>query len=282
MKAIGMAAIGAAVICSAGAVASANPVYFQGFEDPSWAPGASGDWQNFSGSDVTRVSSGTNGITSFSGSGHGTLTNLRMVNNVFNTPTLGAAAAYTQYGGYSSNFGGGFTTSVSVYLDPNSWSDGQGFDYSSAVSNQGGGHLRDFIWHVGMVNGQLLVNGSNNSDRSFNAWKLQNENGGNNHEVTAAGWYTLQQQFVDNAGTLAVVFSLLDGFGSEVFSFTRTTSDDIDSVVGGNRYGWFVFANIDGLAFDDVTLMSSVVIPLPGAAGMALAGMGLIGLRRRR
>lgn len=282
MKCFGKAAIAAAVVGFAGATASANPVYFQGFDDPSWVPGTSGDWQNYNGSDVQRVPSGTNGITSFSGAGHGTLTNLSQNNNVFGTPTLGAQGAYTYYGGARTSFGGGFTTSISVYLDPSSWSNGQGFDYSTAANKQNDTHLRDFIWHVGMVDGKLLVNGSNNSDWGFNAYKLENENGGNNHEVTTTGWYTLQQEFVDNGGTLAVVFSLLDGAGNDLFSFTRATSDDIDSVVGGNRYGWFTFANIDGLAFDDVTLMSSVLIPLPGVAGMALAGMGLIGLRRRR
>lgn len=280
------AAIIAAAIGMAGATASAQVVtYHEGFEAAGWTAGSgvagTDGWNNYNGSDIVQVASGTNGITSFSGGNHATLTNLSMQNNVFGTPTLGAVGAFTRYGGYSSSFGTGFTTSASIYLDPTSWTNGQGFDYSSAVSNQSGGHLRDFIWHVGMVNGALLVNGSNNSDWSFNAWKLENENGGNNYEVSSAGWYTLQQQFVDDGGTLSVIFSLLNAGGGELFSFTRTTTDDIATTVGGNRYGWFTYANIDGLAIDGVQVAYSV-IPLPGAAGMALAGMGLIGLRRRR
>lgn len=276
----------AATVGLTGASASGQTVtYNEGFEAAGWTAGAgvagTNGWNNNSGSDIVQVASGTNGIASFSGSSHGTLTNLRVNNDVFGNPSLGAGGAFTRYGGYSSSFGTGFTTSASVYLDPGSWNDGQGFDYSSAVSRQDGNHLRDFIWHVGMVDGALLVNGSNNTDFSLNASKLQNENGGNNYEVSTAGWYTLQQQFVNDGGTLSVIFSLLNAGGSELFSFTRTTSDDIASTVGGNRYGWFTYANIDGLAIDDVQVAYSV-IPLPGAAGMALAGMGMIGLRRRR
>ncbi|MFU8830051.1 MAG: PEP-CTERM sorting domain-containing protein, partial [Phycisphaerales bacterium] len=51
-------------------------------------------------------------------------------------------------------------------------------------------------------------------------------------------------------------------------------------------YALTLEALINGEVVSGVTMEASnfdmVVIPLPGTAGMALAGMGLIGIRRRR
>ena len=38
----------------------------------------------------------------------------------------------------------------------------------------------------------------------------------------------------------------------------------------------------NGFTLDNVTLREGVIIPLPGAAGMGLAGLGLVAVRRRR
>ena len=141
--------------------AQAGTVYSQDFEDPSWVPGNisgdPGDWQDYDAT-ITRVASGTNGIASSGGSaGHAIISG------------GGATAPYTRLGGYSSDFGAGFTVSLDIYLDPTAWVQGQGFDWSTAVNNQDGNHLRDFIWHVGVDSGQLLVNASNNTDFGFSA-----------------------------------------------------------------------------------------------------------------
>ena len=65
--------------------------YFQGFETDSF------DWGG-----VTRVASGTNGVPSAAGDFHAEAVN----------------GAFTRFGGYESAFpGGGYTTSVDVYLN---------------------------------------------------------------------------------------------------------------------------------------------------------------------
>jgi hypothetical protein len=231
--------------------------HFEGFEDPAWAADTdAGNWQNYGGT-IVRVDSGTNGITSSSGNAHAVMN----------------GAAYTRFGGYSSDFGGGFTASMDVYLDP-TWASGTGFDWTVAASRQTGDHLRDFIFHVGVVNGNLLVNASNNSDWQFNSSKLLNNNNGNYYTVNTAGWYTLEHVFRDENGSLAVDLNLLNAAGDLLYSVTRSNAADlIDTVVGGNRYGWAAYNNVPNLALDNVTLV-------PEPATMVLLGLGGLLCRR--
>ncbi len=268
--------LGAVVALSTSAIAA--PPHFEGFEDPGWVANMTDNWQNYAGGAIQRVLSGTNGITSASGVAHAEIYGLSLQNNVFNVPSLGALSPYTRFGGYSSSFGPGFTASLDVYLDP-AWSDGDGFDLSVAASKQDGSHLRDFIWHVGIVGTDLLVNASNNSDYSYNSFKLLNENSGNYYTVGSAGWYTLESVFYDDAGSLSVDFNLRDSGGSLLHTITRgSVADDIATIVGGNRYGWFTYNNIEGLAIDNTSLAA---IPEPATLGLlALGGLAL--LRRRR
>ncbi|MEX1040571.1 MAG: hypothetical protein WDZ51_08075 [Pirellulaceae bacterium] len=229
-------------------------LHFEGFEDPAWAANLPGNWQNSAGGDIEKVPSGNAGIPSYEGSSHAIITNLSEVDDVFGDPSLGGSSPYTQFGGYSDQFGGGFATSLHVYLDPGNWDNGDGFDFSSAVSNQDGGHLRDFIAHIGKVGGALLFNGSNNSDRNFNGFKLLNENNATPFTINSAGWYAIEHVFYDDGGFLSVDINLRDASGNLLFTVTRETMDDIATTVGGNRYGWLVFNNIDGLAVDNTRL----------------------------
>lgn len=258
-----------AIAALTAAAAHAAPPHFEGFENPAYTTGGD-NWNNNSGGTLQRVASGTNGITSATGTGHAIITDLAVGQDVFGNPSLGAGGPFTRFDGYSSDFDGGFTASLDVYLDT-AWSEGQGFDYAVAANNNAGSHMRDFIWHVGVDNGQLLVSASNNTDFNINPGKLA----GDNHTVTTTGWYTLEQVFYDNAGTLAVDFNLIDNANNTVFSTTINTTDDTANT-GGNRYGWLTYNNIDGLAIDNTSL-----VPSPSTFA-ALSVAGLAAARRRR
>lgn len=235
--------------------------HLEDFDNPAWTAGQTDNWQD-NGGTIARTASGTDGIASSSGAGHA---------------TISGAGPFTRFGGYVSSFGSGFVASLDVYLDP-TWSDGEGFDYSVAINNQAGSHLRDWIWHVGVVAGQLLVNASNNTDFVVNAYKLQNDSGGNYGTVVSEGWYTLQQVFYDNGGTLAVDFNLLDASSSVVHSITRTSSDLIATDVGGHRYGWVTTNAVsDGLLVDNTKIEGLSASKVPdSSATLALLGSSIL------
>ncbi len=247
------------VVLSAG-IASADQVFFQGFETDT------SDWFT-NPSAVTRVASGSGGISSATGSFHAVVDSA-------------VGGAFTRFDGYRTSFGSGFTAELAVYLDTG-MSAGEGFDWSVAATGQDGAHQRDFIFHVAKdtSTGKLLVAGDNNTN---SATREDLDTLSNFYEVTSSGWYTLQSMFYDNgAGVLAVDLNLIDSGGTVLFTETRSDlSDLIATEVGGNRYGWLTFVDVDGgLAIDDTSLDLSVV-PLPSSA--ALAGLGLLGLGARR
>lgn len=242
----------------------AATIHFEGFENPYVSGG-----NNWNGP-VTQVSTNTNGIASSTG--------------VFHATVATGSGSFSRLGGYSNDFDGGFTVSQDIFLDTN-WSNGQGFDFSTAVSDKSpNDHLRDFIWHVGVVGGNLLVNANNNTDFSVNAFVLQS---GNNFNFTTAGattgWYTFETVFRDNGvGALAVDFNLYNSASSLLYTVTSSDpSDLLATVVGGNRYAWFTINTVDGLAIDNTHLESAAVVPIPAAAPLGLLGMGLIGLARK-
>ena len=245
-------------------------VHFEGFEDPAWVSGGD-NWNDYTGS-VMRVTSGTNGITSANGAAHA----------IVGAP--GANASFTRFGGYGIDFNGGYTTSLDIYLDPSAIIDGVGFDYSVAANGSDGFHLRDFMFHVGSVSGDLLVNASNNTDGAFNAFKLQNENGGDNYTVASAGWYTFEHVFYDNGSDqLAVDLNLYNDGGSLLYSITRSSAADVVStVVGGNRYGWFTYNTVSDLAIDNTRLAYAIPEPTSALACFGLIGAGLFVRRRKK
>lgn len=107
------------LIAGLGVPASSQTVnYFNGFE-VGIAPG----WDAFGGAlNPTRVSSGTNGITSSTGDWHA---------------QVGTGAA-TNFGGYNSTFPAcGYKSSVDIYLNVGGgWANDTRVDYSSAISTQ--------------------------------------------------------------------------------------------------------------------------------------------------
>lgn len=138
----------------------------------------------------------------------------------------------------------GYLTELRVHLDPSTMDPGQGFDLTVASSKADRGHLRDFIFHVGKTaTGDVLVNGSNNTDFTVNEYKLNNDGDGTPTTITEAGWYTFQHAFHDAGdGSLAVDLRVLDANGTEIFVTTRNNTDDtLADVVGGASYQWFTF-----------------------------------------
>lgn len=210
--------------------------WFQGFETDVV------DW-----SAAVQVPSGSDGLTSPAGSFHGRV----------------PGGAFSRFGAYSDTWPGAYVAEVDVYLDP-AWSAGAGFDYSVASSGADGAHRRDFIFHVGVVaDGRLLVNGDNNTYGGVNDFILINGGDGTPFEVTAAGWYTMQHVFYDEGGVLAVDMNLMDASGNTVFTITRSDASDDISLIGGNRYAWFVFATLPDVAIDNHRL--GVVVVGPGS-----------------
>jgi hypothetical protein len=252
-----------------GAAAMADTVlYSDGFE------GNSTTWVG-----TTPVASGTNGVVSSAGSYHG------------QTGTY----SYTTFGGY--NFGAGnvpstfqeYRTSVDIYLDLGTASNGQRFDYTAAISEANdvandGYHLRDFVFNGGFydngVDDRFLVRATNNAG----AGQL-NELSPGTVEITTTGWYTFQHHFYDNAGVLAVDMQILDSANGLVGSWTLSSPADLIALVGGSRYGWL---SRDGATYFDNLLVDNsmlTTIPLPPAAWAGfstLAGVGLVGFVRRR
>ncbi|MBK9255456.1 MAG: HYR domain-containing protein [Saprospiraceae bacterium] len=243
--------------------------YFQGFEDPAYFSGAnvsaSSDWNNYN-SVLSGVATGTNGIASKTGTRHGEINSNGLVN--------GFGGVFSRLGGYTNEFGLGYKTKVDVYIDltnPAVGANTYGFDISSASSNQAGGHLRDFVFHVSAIGGAVYVNGTNNTN-----YAKRNDLHTlvpSSHVVGSSGWYTFEWVFRDNGGVLAVDMNLYSsGGGAPVWTTTRTNPADlIASVVGGNRYMWFTTVQPAGLLLpiDDSYLDRNVPVSCSLPSGSA-------------
>jgi hypothetical protein len=181
---------------------TANVIWQQDFNDNT------NGWLNFRGTITHNPGSGTATVNgnAFDCPGY---VQSRGIN-----PCYGGA--FSQNGEYRYEWPGTWIHELDIYLDTNPEErsiDGRwGFDLIVASSrNDGSNHLRDFVFHVGVVDGTgLVVNGSNNADLYTNQFKLQNDNGGNYYQVTESGWYTFQHVFYENNdGNLNVDLNLI-------------------------------------------------------------------------
>jgi hypothetical protein len=250
------------------AVADAPPgPYFNGFETNT------AGWFNFSGATVTRVPSGSpssyaNGVIAATGGYYARLG----IDPSPDSCTFGGGIApiyygpYTNWGGYSSIFPpGGYQTGVDIYLDvPYAMSHPDTrFDWSSAINDPSGNHRRDFVFNVGTDALGFVMTAGNNATRC----------GANPADpghspvvhITESGWYTFEHTFMGvQGGPLAVVMRVIQkSTGIVMGTWTRSDpSDIIGTTVGGNRYGWFVQNEFDGLPIDNSFRTGAISTPL--------------------
>jgi hypothetical protein len=229
--------------------------YFNGFETNT------SGWFNNSGATITRVASGStstyaNGVAAATGGYYARL------GQGSNTTCLSGAGVqpwyegpYTNFGGYSPIFPtGGYSTGVDVYLDvPYAMSHPDTrFDWSSAINDASGNFRRDFVFNVGTDALGFVITGGNNSTRCG----ANPADAGHSPvvHVTTSGWYTFEQTFTGvQGGPLAVTLELKNAATNAVLgTWVRSDpSDIIGTTVGGNRYGWFVQNEFNGLAIDN-------------------------------
>ncbi len=158
------------------------------------------------------------------------------------------------WGGYSAIFPpGGYQTGVDIYLDvPYAMAHPDTrFDWSSAINDPNGNHRRDFVFNVGTDMLGFVITGGNNATRC----------GANPADpghspvvhIVKSGWYTFKHTFMGvPGGPLTVILEVIDPPSTVVGAWIRSDPSDIIGVtVGGNRYGWFVQNEFDGLAIDN-------------------------------
>lgn len=259
------------VIVGLSVSSSFGAVYFNGFETDTSGWFAS----------ATRVASGNAGVTSATGGYHATIDH----------------GTYTGWGGYNYGAGGGvptvfqeYTTSLDIYLNvAGGWSNDKRFDYTSAINNNLGNHLRDFVFNAGFYNDgtgpgantdRFVISAGNNAGRASSYPKNTGA-----IAISTTGWYTFQHHFYNNAGTLKVDMSIFDSSNSLVHSWTLGT--DAIAGVGGNRYGWFANNEFGAgaVAIDNSELSTAAAVPeLSAACSWAVLGlvMGGLGFRSRR
>ncbi len=248
--------------------------WFQGFETDI------AGWDEFGGQyDAIRVASGTNGVTSHTGSYHALAAQADL--------DVDGGSAFTRFGGATAVFPtGGFYTEVYVYFDLASGSPNDTrFDWSTAAANTAGLHRRDFVFNGGYYDDtdatgsgpRIVMSASNNAGRGSSYPKNP---GRDPYALTSSGWYRFRHTFYDSgAGVLAVDLTVADTGGSTLHSWTLSDpSDIIGTTVGGWRYGWFAASEFEALAFDD----SREVNAVPEPASLAALGLGAVALLKRR
>jgi hypothetical protein len=267
-----MLVIAVAVLFTLPVVASADAPpgpYFNGFETDT------SGWFNLSGGTITRAPSGStstyaNGVVAATGSYYARLG----IDPSPDSCTFGGGTApiyygpYTKWGGYSGIFPpGGYSTGVDIYLDvpyaiahPDTR-----FDWSSAISDTSGNFGRDFVFNVGTDPLGFVITGGNNATRcGADPYSIDPNHAPQVH-IIESGWYTFKHTFMGvQGGPLTVVMQVIQkSTGIVMGTWTRSDpSDIIGMTVGGNRYGWFVQNEIDGLAIDNSFRTGAISTPL--------------------
>ena len=241
-------ALSVILVCCATAQVQAA-IYSNGFETNTF------DWTS-----TAQTASNTGGVPSADGSFHG----------------VASAGAFTRWGGY--NFGAGaaptpfqeYWTSVDIYLNVGTTAaNDTRFDFSSAINNAAGTHLRDFAFNVGFYDDavapgsgdRFVVSAGHNTGRDDSYPKNP---GADPFAISSTGWYTFENHFYDVGGFLVGALSIYDSAATLLHSWTLTTTDAI-ATVGGNRYGWFVNNEFGSVPIDnaEMRIADTGVVPEP-------------------
>ena len=256
-----IAAVGTAPLVQPALAASPPGTFFQGFEQNT------NGWFDGNDKKIVRRPSGyvsptgyASGVPSAAGRWHA---------RAEDTGTLcmtDCDGPFTRWGGYSATFPpGGYLTQLDIYLDT-AWAASHHtatkdwrVDWISAINNNAGTFLRDFVFNIGTTPTGYIVQSSTNSGRSGanpNS-PCPSPNSANPPNtcrppvlINNSGWYTFRHTFRDSAGTLTVDFDIFrQDTGAPIAHWTIFA--DPMSTVGGNRYGWFANEEIEDLAFDN-------------------------------
>jgi len=278
-----LTAIGTALLLAAGVMIPAGaapaPTYFQGFESDT------AGWIDNGGS-VERVASPSassgyaNPVNAASGS---YLARLRL-DDCYTIPSGGGPVkqcdgAFTRWGGYNGGSttgvplpAGGYTTQIDIYLDTD-WAKAHPdtrFDFSSAINDETGNFLRDFVFNVGTDSTGFVISASNNARRDstdpYHATNRQN--------INSSGWYTFRHTFhKDSSNTYLVVdMDISPKGGSSVAQWTLPSVQDMNP--GCNRYGWFVNQEIPDLPIDNTQMTGCGTPPTPPPSPTPVSGDG--------
>jgi len=296
-------AAGALVLLFVSPASAALPTYFNGFEVDT------AGWFDNDGT-IARQPSGyvnpggyASGIDSATGGFHATLDRGSCETQAGGGgPAVKCSGPYTRWGGYNSTWTGGYTTQVDIYLDaayatanPDTYGGNLGclvpnpadtsckgtrFDYTSAINDSSGNHLRDFGFNVstGLANDAcagFVVVGTTNVDRIG-----ANPNGNPDSKcIPDSGWYTFKHTFSSKNGFLDVLMQIFPKGSSTPVASWDITGTDPDGTYGCNRYGWFSNQEIWGLPIDNTSMTGcgtppAVIEDLPPVIVLPPAGTG--------
>ena len=246
-------------------IVSAGILETQGFETDisGWGP--------YGGSStVTRVASGTNGITSSSGDYHA---EIFMDGSVHMTATANG-------GGYTYPGGGvhllpGFEKaiySVDVYLDPSTYVNGDQWDMQVSMSINGDGVTTDngyktFSFVCKMADGTLTLGRNSGTPSPI--------------IVSEAGWYTMSTEWTETANGL-VDYNYIYHNGTQYEVGVGVNNVNLTGASYDTGYQWlFGYDDKDHtVAIDNATFEVTGVVPEP--ATLALLGLGGLLLRKRK
>jgi hypothetical protein len=292
-KFIGAVALAAVALS---VVAASAMAYSNGFESDT------AGWNDFSGT-ITQQPSGYDGgvstlpyaddVPSASGNYHARLDRGTCTTEVGGGgDTVRCPGPYTQWGGYGDTWNGTYTTQVDIYLDAayadNSANEdsyggnacllttsgdaacnGTRFDYTSAINNNSGNHLRDFGFVVGTGQaGNACTGWTVNAQQNVNRINAFPDDASKDPAcITGTGWYTFKHTFFENGDeNLEVLMQIIDVDTSAVVADWSIVSGpagspDHISTVGCNRYGWFSNQEIFGLPIDNAKMEGGCAAP---------------------